>query len=303
MIEHIVRLPLDYTHGLTIFVFGDMQYGSTGFREEAWQDFEAHFRKTKNTYAIGLGDYLDFTRPTMRKMLDSLCTKDDGFRAQVDSMAQRLINDVMDKMAFLKGHCIEIHEGHHTYKFSDGTTADQRIAAHLKAPFAGWLSTVRLALEKPRTTSIGTDFACTIVSAHGEGSARTVPGDFRRQEQDMGFILADVTCRGHGCKSGTWSPGQFTEVRRRGPAGHRTHTQRFVSVGGFSGGYTDGWNADYVERAGYRPMPCRWGVIELKIDRCNLAQDAAGLPRRKNAPRRLAIKTYTDGPDRYVTQD
>ena len=52
---------------MTLFLFGDIQYDNqNGFAKEAWEQFKSDFKKTPNAWALGLGDYNDFVRPTIQ---------------------------------------------------------------------------------------------------------------------------------------------------------------------------------------------------------------------------------------------
>jgi hypothetical protein len=53
------------THA-TLFIGGDFQFHSTGFKEEIFQEFKKDFLTSPNPYFIGLGDYGDFLRPSLR---------------------------------------------------------------------------------------------------------------------------------------------------------------------------------------------------------------------------------------------
>ena len=69
MVNHESRLSLEWRKPVSVFFFGDLQSGVDGFSEEAWEKFKSEFKSTPNSWAIGLGDYGDWLRPTMRARL------------------------------------------------------------------------------------------------------------------------------------------------------------------------------------------------------------------------------------------
>lgn len=246
----------------TIFAFGDLQFGMPGFDEEAWQEFKNEFKRTPNAYAIGLGDYGDALRPTMMTILTSAMAKDDSAKQQLDDHFRQTHDKIVEKMEFLKGHLIGLHNGHHCWDFIDGTNSDQRLCTALKTRYLGWMASTRLNLSVYRGGSI---LSYTMVSMHGTGG-----GGFT--STDVGFLEkkiapawgADHFIKGHSCKSHTSEPFEKKEIRRNGPCGVLTRLVRCMGVGGFHQGYTDGHSSSYVERSGFLPQPIGWGVIKIR---------------------------------------
>lgn len=278
MIHHISPVQYDYTHGITIFVFGDLQWtdvesesgertSTDGFQKEAWAQFKHEFKSTKNAYALGLGDYGDWLRPSMRSRVQGALSGDDGARKQLDSSVKHTTDKLLKHLDFLEKKCIGIHSGHHEWEFSSGDNSTQRIAAALAAPYLGWIASTRLSIVKPRNVAGKKDvYAYTIVSTHGNANARRVGGTATWLETNIVSAFgADQYIMGHGCKNLNFTPSERNDIRRNGPAGVRTTLPRCLVVGGFSKGYTDGWNTSYVERNGFSPQPLGWGKITLRL--------------------------------------
>src|SRR3990167_1092343 len=265
MIHHISRIPVN-NGGATLFVFADRQQGGEGYNKEAWQEFKHEFQTTKNAWAIGLGDYGDWLRPSLRPQLTNAMSKDDSARQAFDSAILKQHDQIIDDMEFLKGKLIGIHAGHHLWEFANGINTDQRLASALKAPYLGWIASTRLALHYggERKNKIDRALVYTIISTHGNANGRKVPAALAYLENNYASaFIADQFCMGHGCKNANDTPFKRNLVRRVGPAGMDIQIPRLLVVGGFSEGYTDGWKASYVQQAGFTPQPMGYGLIRF----------------------------------------
>jgi hypothetical protein len=267
MIHHGTRIPLVGAGEATIFIFGDRQQGSSGYKEEAWQEFRREFKATKNAWAIGVGDYGDWLRPSMRTPVINALSKDDSARSMLDGDIRRGHDKIIDDMAFLEGRLVGLHEGHHNWKFASGETTDQRLASALKAPYLGWIATTRLVFTygNDDRKKGGHSLIHTLISTHGNANGRKVHSALAYLENNYaGSWICDSYAMGHGCKSGNHVPFKRNHVRRAGPFGIDVQIPRCLVVGGFAEGYTDGWQSDYVERAGFAPQPLGYGLFRFK---------------------------------------
>lgn len=263
MIHHISKIKATESHA-TIFFFGDLQMGQEGFSKEIWQEFKNKFQRTKNAWALGVGDYGDFLRPSMRGPLINALTKDDSARQMVDSQILHSHDKIIDAMQFLDRRLLGLHEGHHNWTFMSGLNTDQRLASALHAPYLGWSASTRIVMDMGRTARHTQTY--TMITTHGNANGRKVPAALSWMENNLttGFI-ADQYVMGHGCKSGNDAPFQRNTVRRKGPAGMIQSIPRCMVIGGFSKGYTDGWHSSYVEKNGFTPQPLGWGEVYLYI--------------------------------------
>lgn len=265
MVHHGKRIHLDPTHGATVFIFGDRQQGATGYKKEAWQEFRNEFKRTPNAWAIGLGDYGDFLRPSMRgRLLDAL-VKDDDARAMLDKDILKGHDEIINDMSFLDKRLIGLHEGHHTWDLASGGNTDQRLASALHAPYLGWIASTRIVLSYgAKEKDGGHSFVHNTISTHGNANGRKVHSALASLENYAQSWIADSYLMGHGCKSGNHVPFKRSVVRRTGPYGVDTQIPRCIVVGGFAGGYTDGWKSSYVERAGFQEQPLAYALLRFK---------------------------------------
>ena len=244
-----------------------------GFDEGAWEEFVDEFKSTPGAMAIGLGDYGDFLRPSMAGKLYGTLSQDDSAKRQVDDMVRRTQDKLLDKLQFLEGKLIGLHDGHHQWNFADGSNSTQRICSALKAPYLGWMASTRLvlsprsAIKRAKNKERAPGQVYTIISMHGSGSARAATTDARWLEANIvPAFVADIYAKGHSCKSVAWSPFSRMHIRRRGEIGVDEVLTRCLNVGGFHRGYTNGWDSSYVERAGFSPQATAWAVCRFKLD-------------------------------------
>lgn len=249
-----------------MYVFADRQQGSTGYKKEAWQEFEREFKATKNAWAIGLGDYGDWLRPSLRPQLTAAMSRDDSARQAFDNDVLRGHDEIIKDMEFLKGKLIGLHAGHHLWTFASGLNTDQRLASALNAPYLGWIASTRFALTYGGEKAYGEKraFVYTMISTHGNPNGRKVHAALAYLENNYtnGWI-ADQYCIGHGCKNANDVPFKRNHIRRIGPPGIDIQIPRLLVVGGFAEGYTDGWKSSYVEEAGFTPQPMGYGIIRF----------------------------------------
>lgn len=279
MIHHVTRIDPG-PNTLSIYVFGDRQQGSTAYLREAWEEFRNQFKREKHAVALGLGDYGDWLRPSMRERIYSSLAKDDSARHQLDAIVTKNHDEIIDDMEFLKGKLIGLHEGHHNHTFLNGGSTDQRLAAALKAPFLGWTASTRLVIQDP-CKEPGHGHVYTIVSTHGSANGRRVGAAVNWLEANIvSSFMADQYCMGHGCKNANYVPAERAHIRRVGPAGIDRKLPRCLIVGGFARCYTDGNTSDYAERAGFSPQPVGWGIIRLRVVKRAANSLAKGLKAR-----------------------
>lgn len=279
-------------YGFELYFFGDRQEGARGYVPEAWEAFKDEFINSKRKKAaIGLGDYGDWLRPSLRPAVKGSLGKDDSARRMLDKAILKEHDKIIGAHEFLKGHLIGLCEGHHNWTTLDQINLDQRLATALNARFLGFAATVRLVLRsmyegkvhRGKNGHCDTGRVATLFATHGNANGRKVSGALAWAENNLAnSILADLYVIGHGCKSGNDAPNERTEIRRIGPPGVKRSVPRIMAVGGFCRGYTNGWESDYIERAGMSPQPLGWGKIIFRLVQRMPQQIAGGLTGRKS---------------------
>jgi hypothetical protein len=261
---HETRIVLPHSGKATLFVFGDMQFGTKEFDEDMWAEFENDFRSTKHAYAIGLGDYDDFVRWTVRKPLIEAMHGDDSVRARFDSMVMKGVDTLYEKMKFMKGRIIGMHGGHHEWDFQSGVSSTQMLCQRLGSPYLAWTAYTLLKFETMNKKS-GTS-ALKIWSTHGAGGSMFSSGDLANLERKIApYWIADLYLRGHSSKL-EMTPIELNDitVRSNGVPRLIKKTRWLVNVGGFMKGYGDG-EASYVERCNMPPACLGWAKVGIEF--------------------------------------
>ena len=286
MQDQIAHAPID-KYGASLFFFGDLQWGATGFSEEAWEEFKDEFLSTPNARAIGLGDYNDSQRPSIRSRLRGAIDSDT--HVQLDDQYRSHQDKLLNKMAFLEGKLLGIHNGHHCHIFADGTNSDQRIASALRTTYLDWEAATRLVLFHPKLPE-QQRWIYNIVSMHGTGNGRTTGSDVGFLErQASAYVNADHIVKGHACRSNASMPYERHFIRESGPAGRIRRYVRLLSVGGFRKGFTNGATSGYEEIAGFVPQPIGWAVIRFSLVYSKEAMRDRGLDGNKK-PKNALLK-------------
>ena len=266
MVSHEKRIKLDWSKPVSIFFFGDLQEGQEGFSKEMWEAFKAEVLGTPRSYAIGLGDYSDWLRPTMRARLGEAVAHDDSSRQQLDNMVRRDQDKFLDVFSFLEGKIIGLHSGHHEWDFGDGTNSTQRMCSAFKAPYLGWSALNRIVFELPiYKNSKPNSSTYNIFSMHGSGNGRSIGSDVNWLVNNV-FSAREANCyvKGHSCKAAC-SIIRRDHPKMKGPPGYYEKIYQLICCGGFHNGWTDGWHSSYVERAGFVPQPLSWAVLRITL--------------------------------------
>lgn len=276
--------------GFELFFFGDRQEGAAGYCKESWEQFRHEFKRSRRTKAaIGLGDYGDWLRPSLRPIVRGALGKDDSARRMLDKSILREHDAIIKAHDFLEGYSIGMHEGHHNWTTLDGINLDQRLSSALKTRFLGFAASTRLVLRpvyrgkntRSDRTGKNNSYVSTLFSTHGNAQGKKVPGALSWVENNIAnSFVADMYVIGHGCKSGNDAPFERVEIKRIGNPGVKRSIPRIMAVGGFCRGWTDGWRSDYVEQAGMSPQPLGWGVIRFRLSQARENSIAAGCPGR-----------------------
>lgn len=259
----------------TVFVFGDIQEHSSGFNKECFQAFKDDFVSTKNAYAIGLGDYGDFIRPSLRKRLNSILDpeQDRDYRRQLDDMVNLDLRRLCDKFSFLNGKVLGLTSGHHEWVFSSGETSTQRLARLLGADYLGWTAYLVLKVKFLRVPSKGkkgdvvqhkdSSFAVKFYCTHGSGGGLYNHSDLSNLERKIApYWIADVYLRGHSSK-GELAPIELNDVSVLGKCAVNKKTRWLVNCPGMMNGYIEG-ETSYVELNNMPPASLGYAKVEIR---------------------------------------
>lgn len=174
-----------------IYTVGDVHYGDPGFPEHTFIE-ALKWACDRGAYFIGVGDYLDFTAYSQRKLLAPLR---ENVRQQIDGMLREQAQKLADLLAFTKGRWIGMIEGNHRWDFFNGTSVDQYLCDSVNCPFLGSMALVRLIpKDMPKNHPEASAVICV---HHGIGTARLIGSHLHRLEDMLKWVNADIYIMGH----------------------------------------------------------------------------------------------------------
>jgi len=252
------------TSRLTIAALGDIQWAADE-EDIAYDLLEEHIGNClehPNPLFIGMGDYVDFASPSMRRALETHVTYDtakkviaDASKHLVDDLYRRLLKPTRDKwLGLTQGH------HHHQVKVSelkDGTVvmedSDVYLAKLLNAPWLDEMGVVKLLFPG------GGVFR--ILAMHGSGSSVFPWGPLIKLFRLMPHFQVDLMLMGHQTKKANDEvdrlifPDDSDDIRHM--------TIKMVGTGGWMKGYING-RRTYVSTAGLGPVALGQPLIHLR---------------------------------------
>lgn len=235
-----------------------------GFRKDLWDRWKKETISDKESYVIGMGDYTDSFRPTIRKILQgSIASIDPESYEQIDYPIMAQMQKLAEEFKPFKHRIIGLLEGHHYHKFISGMTSTQYLCQLLGVKYLDFFAGIQLIVKRCKKDSSSVD----IIATHGCGGAQHQHSDISKMER--GLIPSydvDIILRGHSTKVSTvFGPPLFGLSRNTGKDIHLNRRQRLmVNTGGFMEGYTPGRPSGYVEQTNLTPCALGWPVIEIK---------------------------------------
>lgn len=264
-----------HSRSIRIMPFGDLQKGEPGFNKELWQEWKRQALSDPNAYLIGMGDYLDKFRPTIRHAVDSILIKDQEAKHQFDEMIMEDMQKFAEELKPFKHRIIGLHTGHHKIDFSaGGINSDQYLGQLLGCKYLGFLSFINLVIargnpeKKSKLNKKPIRVSVKIFSTHGCGGSSFSHSDMANLERKiMPFWDADIFLRGHSAKvyAAAGAPlFKLSRGRNGTPPKIRRHVRWIINTGGFMEGYVRNATT-YVEEKNLPPAALGWVTIEIRV--------------------------------------
>jgi len=235
-----------------IYAVSDLQLGSAGCVPHY---FEADMKEARanDALCIGLGDMVDFVRPTMRKLFrisEADVEAMDALAARATLYEEQFLHMTRDTQ------WLGMVEGHHYWDYGNGETSDTRLASALECPFLGDSAIVRLTFKMGGSSH--RQASIDIYVWHGEGSG-TAESAFSKLAKSAAHWDADVFLMGHYSQLGT---RKFHRTRMTQGPDHQLMSRDITLglTGGYQKGYVDGLEiggrpqGTYVEQRGLNPV-------------------------------------------------
>lgn len=250
---------------IKIGIFGDVHRDSAACNVDAWHNQLDAWRKDKDIYFIGLGDYLDFSSYSERLILDNPKLHDQT-KGKFDEWQTKTTKDFIKEISFMKGRILGMIEGNHYWRFQDHTTSTQRMCQSLDAPYMGVTGIIRISLKEINSNRIS---AVDIWCHHGMGGARLVGGSINKVEQMREvFPNMDMYILGHDHRR-LAVPVSCLGVSECGTEDKllvRERRQWLIRSGSYLKGYDPG-KANYVNRRLLPPSDLGSITAEIAVSR------------------------------------
>ena len=252
---------------INIMPLGDIQYG--GGKEKDPSDItrlKKHIQwgVENDCWFVGMGDYIDFARPSVRKRLREM-GEDDLTEVLLDQTATSLENEVLKILEPTVGRWLTLVEGHHHFVHLDGSTTGQRFANALGCPYGGDSVMMRLTFRNTASKHIAIS---KLFIHHGEGGSSTMAGPLAKYERFAAHCNAQVFFIGHHHRN-MIVPFDSLDITEKGEPRLYHTTRAVVLTGSFLRGYMQGNEmgdrprGTYVERAMLPPVTLGGPMLTL----------------------------------------
>ena len=236
---------------------GDTQAGAIGYREDLFDRWLRETIADKESLVIGMGDYLDAFRGTIRNKLDGAFGDDNSARQQQDDLFDMALNKFAKKLMPLKGRILGLLEGHHYHKYLDGTTSTQKLCSLLKTRYLQWEAIVQIIARFNRGKDgvrDGNSYCIDVFATHGCNGSKSIGTDLAYIERAIvPQYNANIYLKAHSTKCGTANTAPMWEATRPQHDGGviklKQKHRLMCNTGGFLEGRTPG-TISYVEKAG-----------------------------------------------------
>ena len=251
--EYVERvLPWEPTW---VYGVGDLQLGSQGCVPHLFEEDMDEARRD-GALLIGMGDMVDYVRPTMRKLIKATETDDE----LTSALTERAVRYEDQVLGMIQGTSwLGMLGGHHYWDHGGGVTSDTKLAQAMNCPYLGDTGRIRLIFKDGRRRA-----EVVFRVWHGEGSG-SFGSAMAKLERQAGHWDADIILMAHYSQLGSY---KF----------HRIYDDAGVSyakdvtlglTGGYQKGYVDGLEIDgkkqgtYVEKRGLNPVSL--GCLRLQL--------------------------------------
>jgi len=242
-----------------LFGVSDVQFGAAGCVPHYYKA-DMKQARDENALCIGVGDMIDFVRPTMRKVMSATAADMEITRAlgkEATSLEQEWLDISHDT------RWAGMTKGHHYWQYGPAETSDTRLAAAMGCPFLGDVGIIRLTFKGRGHNQVSYD----IWLWHGEGGAG-YEGAMRKLALKATHWDVDMLLMGHHSQLGS---RHIQKVRMTKGPGHQL--QAYNVTLGLTGNYMVGYVVDhevdglqqgtYVEQRALNPLAI--GCLKLTL--------------------------------------
>jgi len=235
---------------------GDIHLGNVGCEIGKAKEMIEWIRTHKNTYWIGMGDYIDAIN-YMDKRFDQT-TVAEPYRSNLSNAISNQTRDVIKILMPIKDKCLGLHRGNHEETI--------RLRTQYDVMYEMWKALDSKLLNDTAITRLsfmdesGHGSAFEIFSTHGSGGGKKGGGIINKLEDMITYVDADVYLQGHVHRKET----ETKSTLYLDTHGNLKVKKRVLGVTGcFLHGYQEGVSS-YVEKWGFPPTDT--GAIKLMFN-------------------------------------
>lgn len=238
-----------------VYGVGDLQLGSQGCVPHYFIEDMEEAREDK-ALLIGMGDLVDYVRPTMRKLIRAT----EADTEMESALTERAIAYENQVHMMIEGtDWLGMLAGHHYWDHGGGVTSDTKLADAMGCPFLGDAARIRLIFKEGRREA-----SVVIRAWHGEGSGG-FSSAINKLNKQAAHWDADIILMGHYSQLGAHKFHRLFDEKGESYAKDVT----LGLTGGYQKGYVDGLQIDgraqgtYVEKRGLNPVSL--GCLRLRL--------------------------------------
>lgn len=253
---------------IRLIPFGDIHFDSPAFCHDTWQEFLERTKEVKDTYYLGMGDYLDSYSTSERGIIyDGNLHESTRKRQEADDRLR--VTTLANQLKHLKGRVIGLMGGNHFQQYTDGSTSDMLLANKLGCPYLGACCALRIKLKWDGATkgnhSHSTSF--DIFAHHGKGGGTTAGGRFNSVEKMAAVCDAEIYLMGDNHARGVFPLGDMLYLDHCSTGIKLRARKRWIGrTGSFLRGYEPGEVSYVVDRC-LPPANLGWIEFVIKLSR------------------------------------
>jgi len=250
---------------VTIIPIGDIHVGNVCFDREYFEDMVEWISKQKNTYVIGMGDYVDAVThmDVTRYDIDNL---DPEFNTP--EKQHRYMSTWLGKLA-KNGQLLFLLEGNHEYEIRHRYNHEhcKRWSVEFNVPFPGVQGMMRFRIQEPYNTKVNKTHVYDIFAHHGHGGVGRTGNAVNKIQNFAQNYAADIYCMGHTHDKFANIEARVKIKDRPNKDGRAELTQKkiaFINTGTFMDTFKMGTPSTFAERKGFQVKMKGVVTIQLK---------------------------------------
>lgn len=257
------KIVLPKTQPFSIAFFGDVHQYSEHHCDSTWSRFKETYKRRKDVYYVGMGDYTDLLS-TSERWAQEAASYHTSTRKTMQDWYCKMTDMFCDEISFMRGKLIGLIEGNHFMEFKNRTTSTQRMCDNLGCDYLGECAAVSVSVawgsaKNPPSRRL------SLALHHGRGAGRLAGSGFNTVEQmSRVFEGFDVYAMGDNHQRGGIPIQTLRMIDAHGAIKPRieSHKIMLLRTGAFLRSYIDG-KASYVVDALMPPSNLGW--VEVRI--------------------------------------